>query len=407
MPESLNALTLATEPRRGRYVCADGSSDGMDSSRSFRGRMCREETWVATTNQEEANMDATTVAVDLAKDIFEIALANRASRVIERKRLTLRQFERFIDGLNSGTEVIMEACGTAHYWGRRCRARGLRPRHLPVQYVRPYVRRNKTDRTDTDAMLEAARCGDIRPVPVKTVEQQTLQALHRVRTQWQAARTARINVVRGLLREQGLPVPVGARTVLARVAAILEDADVELPDLLRHTVAQVVDEIRGLDHRIATIDHQLGRVAAEHPVAQRLQQIPGVGVLTATALVGAVNHIHAFRRGREFASWLGLTPRESSTGGRRYLGGISKRGDVYLRCLLTHGARAVLLSAQRTSRAAPQRLTRLQQWAVTTAARRGHNKAAIALANKLARIIWAVWLRDVDFHSPGARTTAA
>jgi transposase len=344
-------------------------------------------------------MDATTVAVDLAKDIFEVALANRAGRVIDRKRLTRAQFTRFIDGLNAGTEVIMEAFGTAHYWGRRCQARALRPRLLPVQYVRPYVRRNKTDRTDTEAMLEAARCGDIRPVPVKTVEQQTLQALHRVRTQWQAARTARINVVRGLLREQGLPVPVGARTVLARVAAILEDAEVALPDLLRHTVALVVDEIRGLERRITTIDQQLAKVAAEHPVTQRLQQIPGVGVLTATALVGAVSHVHAFRRGREFASWLGLTPRESSTGGRRYLGRISKRGDVYLRCLLTHGARAVLLSAQRTSRATPHRLTRLQAWAVATAARRGHNKAAIAVANKLARIIWVVWHKELDFQS--------
>jgi len=199
-------------------------------------------------------MDATTVAVDLAKDIFEVALANRAGRVIERKRLTRVQFARFIDGLAAGTDVIMEACGTAHYWGRRCQAHDLRPRLLPVQYVRPYVRRNKTDRADTDAMLEAARRGDIRPVPVKTVEQQTIQSLHRVRTQWQAARTARINVVRGLLREQGLPVPVGARTVLARVAGILEDAEVALPDLLRHPVAQVVDEIRGLDQRIATID---------------------------------------------------------------------------------------------------------------------------------------------------------
>ena len=352
-------------------------------------------------------MDATTVAVDLAKDIFEVAMANRAGRIIQRRRLTRRQFERCIDDLAPGTEVIMEACGTAHYWGRRCQARGLRVRLLPVQYVRPYVRRNKTDRTDTEALLEAARCDGMQPVPVKTVEQQTLQALHRVRTQWQAARTARINVVRGLLREQGLPVPVGARTVLARVAAILEDAEVALPDLLRHTVALVVEEIRALEARVAAIDRQLAHVAAEDPVAQRLQQVPGVGVLTATALVGAVGHIHAFRRGREFASWLGLTPRESSTGGRRYLGRISKRGDVYLRCLLTHGARAVLLSAQRTSRAEPQRMTRLQQWAVATAARRGHNKAAIAVVNKLARIIWAVWLREVDFHSPAALTTAA
>ncbi|MGH2359669.1 MAG: IS110 family transposase, partial [bacterium] len=188
-------------------------------------------------------MDATTVAIDLAKDIFEVALANRAGRIIERTRLSRRPFERFVDELPTGTEVIMEACGTAHYWGRRCQARDLPVRLLPPQYVRPYVRRNKTDRTDTEALLEAARCDGMRPVPVKTVEQQTLQALHRVRTQWQAARTARINVVRGLLREQGLPIPVGARTVLACVAAILEDADIALPDLLRHTAALVVEEI--------------------------------------------------------------------------------------------------------------------------------------------------------------------
>jgi transposase len=369
--------------------------------------MCRDERGRQATNQEEAEMDATTVAIDLAKNIFEVALANRAGRIIERKRLARRPFERFVDGLPAGTEIIMEACGTAHFWGRRCQARELRVRLLPPQYVRPYVRRNKTDRTDTEALLEAARCGAMQAVPVKTVEQQTLLALHRVRTQWQAARTARINVVRGLLREQGLPVPVGARTVLARVAAILEDADVALPDLLRHTVSLVVDEIRALETRIAAIDRQLTQVARTHPLAVRLQQVPGVGVLTATAMIGAVNHIHAFRRGREFASWLGLTPRESSTGGRRYLGRISKRGDGYLRCLLTHGARAVLLTAQRTARATPQRVTRLQQWAVTVAARRGHNKAAIALANKLARIIWAVWHRDVDFHSPPVLTVAA
>jgi transposase len=343
-------------------------------------------------------MDATTVAVDLAKDVFEVAVANRAGRIVEHKRLTRRQFERFVETLTAGTEVVMEGCGTAHYWGRRCQARDLRVRLLPVQYVRPYVRRNKTDRTDTEALLEANRCGGIQPVPVKTVEQQTLQALHRVRTQWQAARTARINVVRGLLREQGLPVPVGARKVLARVAAILEDADAALPDLLRHTAALVVEEIRALETRIAMIDGQLTQVARTHPIAVRLRQIPGVGVLTATAMVGAVNQIHRFRRGREFASWLGLTPRESSTGGRRYLGGISKRGDVYLRCLLTHGARAVLLTAQRTVQATPHRATPFQRWAATVAARRGHNKAAIAVANKLARRIWVVWYRDIDFQ---------
>ena len=352
-------------------------------------------------------MDATTVAVDLAKDVFEVAVANHAHRIVERKRLTRRQFESFLDSLAAGTAVVMEACGTAHYWGRRCQARGLSVRLLPVQYVRPYVRRNKTDRTDTEAMLEAARCGGMQPVPVKTVDQQALQALHRVRTQWQATRTGRINMMRGLLREQGYPVPAGARTVVRRVAAIIDDPGRALPAVLRQTVMHLLEEVRHLEARVVAIDRELASVARAHPIATRLLQVPGVGLITATAMIGAVGQIHAFRRGRDFASWLGLTPRESTTGTRRYLGRISKRGDGYLRCLLTHGARAALLAAQRTARTTPQRLTQLQQWAVTLAARRGHNKAAIGLANKLARIVWAVWYRAADFHSPTAHTAAA
>jgi transposase len=370
----------------------------MDSSRFLRGIIAVN--CDSQSHQEEADMDATTVAVDLAKDVFEVALANRAHRIIGRKRLTRRQFETFVDGLPVTTTVVMEACGTAHYWGRRCQARGLDVRLLPPQYVRPYVRRNKTDRTDTEAVLEADRCAGLHAVPVKSAEQQALQALHRVRTQWQAARTARINVIRGLLREQGYAVPAGVRTVLVRVSTLLDDAAGGLPAILRETVRALMEEVHQLETRVATIDRELTRVARTDQAAARLYQVPGVGVVTATALVGAVPHIHAFRRGRDFASWLGLTPRESTSGTRRYLGRISKRGDGYLRCLLTHGARAVLLAAQRLARTTPHRLTRLQQWAVALAARRGHNKAAIALANKLARIIWAVWHRDADFHSP-------
>lgn len=352
-------------------------------------------------------MDATTVAVDLAKDVFEVAVANRTGRIVDRKRLTRRQFDAFVEGLAAGTTVVMEACGTAHYWGRRCQARGADVRLLPVQYVRPYVRRNNTDRTDTEGMLEAQRCAGIQPVPVKSVEHQALQALHRVRTQWQATRTNRINVIRGVLREQGYAVPTGARTVLARVRAVLDHPSQPMPAILRHTVRMLVEEVQSLETRVAEIDRELARVAREDAVATRLQQVPGVGVVTATALVGAVAHIQAFPRGRDFASWLGLTPRESTTGNRRYLGRISKRGDGYLRCLLTHGARAVLLAAQRTARERPHRLTRLQHWAVALAARRGHNKTAIALANKLARIVWAVWCRETDFHSPVAHPVAA
>jgi transposase len=186
----------------------------------------------------------------------------------------------------------------------------------------------------------------VQPVPVKTIDQQALQALHRVRTQWQATRTGRINVMRGLLREQGCPVPAGARTVVRRVAAIVDEPARALPAVLRQTVRHLLEEVRDLEARVAAIDRELAQVARAHPVATRLQQIPGVGIVTATAMIGAVGHIHAFRRGRDFASWLGLTPRESTTGTRRYLGRISKHGDGYLRCLLTHGARAVLLAAQ-------------------------------------------------------------
>jgi transposase len=346
-------------------------------------------------------MDATTVAVDLAKDIFEVAVANRGGRIFARKRLTRPQFERFLDTLTAGTTVVMEACGTAHYWGRRCQARQLRVRLLPGQYVRPYVRRNKTDRTDTEALLEANRCGGVDAVPVKTLEQQTLQVLHRVRTQWQAARTARINAMRGILREHGFPIGVGAHTALKRIPTLVNDSTIAstiaLPDLVRRMLRSLLEEVRDLDARLASVDQQLALVVRHHPVARRLHQIPGVGVITATALVGAVGHIHAFRRGRHFASWLGLTPRESSSGTRRHLGGISKRGDIYLRCLLTHGARSVLLRAQRAVRATPRQATRFQRWAVDVGRRRGHNKAAIAVANKLARIIWAVWSRDRDF----------
>lgn len=351
-------------------------------------------------------MDATTVAVDLAKDVFEVVSTNRANRIVERKRLTRRQFDLFVNELAAGTVVVMEACGSAHYWGRRCHAQGAVVRLLPAQYVRPYVRRNKTDRTDAEALLEAHRCGSLQPVPVKTVEQQSWQALHRVRTQWQAARTARINVVRGLLREQGLPVPGGARTLVGRVTVLLADDTTALAGLLRETLRLLLDEVTALTERVRILDRQLAQIAKAHPVAPRLMQVPGVGVITATALIGGVPHIQAFRRGRDFASWLGLTPREDSSAGRRHLGRISKQGDAYLRCLLTHGARSVLLTAHRTAHAAPARLTRLQQWAVALAARRGHNKAAIAVANKLARIIWAVWRTEQDFVAPLALPAA-
>jgi transposase len=200
---------------------------------------------------QEETMDVITVAVDLAKEVFQVALANRAGRVIDRRRLTRRQFERLVDDLPSTTEVVMESCGTAHYWGRRVTARGLHVRLLPVQYVRPYVRRSKTDRADSEAPLEAARRGEIRPARVKTVEQQTLQALHRIRTQWQTTRVARINGVRGLLREHGYEMARGARTIVKRATTLLDAADTTIPAALRHVLTAVLDEIRELEAKIS------------------------------------------------------------------------------------------------------------------------------------------------------------
>jgi transposase len=203
------------------------------------------------------------------------------------------------------------------------------------------------------------------------------------------------------LREQGTLLPRGAQAAVAAIPALVEDADTALPGRLREALALLYDEIRAVEHRIALIERRLKTFVTTDPVAQRLLTIPGIGLLTATALLGTVGHIHGFRRGRQFASWLGLTPREHSSGSRRSLGRITKRGDVYLRCLLTHGARAVLLAAHRLA-AAGRSLTRLQQWAVALAHRRGHNKATIALANKLARIVWAVWRYDVTYAAAPA-----
>lgn len=337
-------------------------------------------------------MDATTVAVDLAKNAFEVVSANRDGRIIARQRFTRARFLSFLRTLPP-TRLVMEACATAHYWGRLAQAQGHAVVLLPAMYVRPYVRRNKTDRTDAEALLEALRSGQLPTVPVKRVEQQALVALHRVRAQWMGTRTARINALRGLLAEYGVLLP--ARTTAALTAAPTIVADAALPAHLEQVLAGLHEEIRALEARIRSVDQQLRVLASTDAVVQRLRTIPGVGLLTATALVGSVGHIHAFRRARQFASWLGLTPSESSSGSRRQLGGITKRGDRYLRTLLAHGARAVLVAARRD--AARGSSTRLRQWALTVHQRRGQNKATIAVANKLGRIVWAVWTREQSF----------
>jgi len=332
-------------------------------------------------------MHATTVAIDLAKDVFELAFADAASRVVDRKRLTRRVFSRVLEN-REPLHVVMEACGSAHYWGRRFAGLGHRVDLLPAHQVRPYVLRRKTDRTDADGLLEAARCAQIRPVPIKTPEQQGVQGLHRIREHHKAQRTAAINLARGLLREFGIVMPAGAAKVRPAVLAALEDGENEVPMALRHALAQVLEQIAGAQAAMSAIEASLQEFATRDVRSMRLQQAGGVGLITATAMSASVGDLNRFPSGRHFASALGLTPREHSSGNRRQLGRITKRGDVYLRTLLIHGARSMLVAAK-VKRRADAPLDRTQRWALELADRLGHNKAAVALANKTARRLWA------------------
>ncbi len=345
-------------------------------------------------------MQPTTIAVDLAKSVFEVAVSQRPGRVAERHRLSRGQFSRFLADQAPAT-VVMEACGTAHFWGREAGARGHRVVLLPPHAVRPYVLRNKTDGADAKGLLEAVRNEGIRAVPVKSVDQHVLASLHRMRSAWMATRTARLNTLRGLLRELGVAIPVGARQVVPQMWALVSDADSGIPDALRPVLAEAAREIGELEARIREVERSLGAMACASDVVVRLRTIPGVGLLTATALAAFVGDVQRFPSGRHFASYLGLTPRESSSGLRRRLGAISKRGDPYLRMLLIHGARSVLLHAKK----ATGERDRLRTWALDREHARGHNKAAVALANKLARIVWAVWRRERDFGAPIAKGT--
>lgn len=341
----------------------------------------------ATTNSNLAASSAATLAVDLAKDVFELAFADGSGRIIERKRLKRGPFASCLDN-HSELRVVMEACGSAHYWARRFTRSGHSVTLLPTQYVRPYVRRNKTDRADAAGLLEADRCGDIRPVPVKTPEQQGIQGLHRIREHHKAERTAAINLVRGLLREFGIVIPAGAEKVRPAVLAALEDGDNELPMALRHALAAVLDQISACQDAMAAIEKQLAEFAKRDTRSQRLMAASGIGLITATALSASMGEFSRFPSGRHFASALGLTPREYSSGSTRRLGRITKRGDVYLRTLLIHGARSALVAAK-VAHKKGQPLDRTQRWAFDLAERVGHNKAAVALANKTARRLWA------------------
>ncbi len=348
----------------------------------------------------QSGVEHRVVAVDLAKNVFEIAVSEIPGRVARRHRLKRTELPVFLAQLPVST-VLLEACGSAHYWARQAARFGHRVELLPPHHTKRYRQGSKTDRSDAKAMLEAFRNEDLFAVPVKSVEQQTLGWLHRLRAGAMTTRIARLNTLRAILRELGETFPVGAARVVPCAWALVEDAGSVVPEVLRPHLAALCAEIRELELRVERLARDLDRLGGGIEAVRHLRSVPGIGPLTATALVAFVGSVHRFASGRRFASYLGLVPKERSSGETRRLGRISKRGDTYLRTLLIHGARSVLLAAKRKSE--PDALAR---WALGVELQRGHNKAAVALANKLARIAWSVW-RDARDYEPRSLRNAA
>ena len=336
--------------------------------------------------------ETTRVGIDLAKKIFHLTAMDDDGNVVERQRLRRAGLQSYLARLPRGCVVAMEACGGAHYWGRLATRHGHQVQLMGAQFVAPYVKSNKSDSLDADAIAEASSRPTMRFVGLKSVEQEHVQHLHRARQLAVRNRTAQTNQIHGMLLEYGIESPKSLGPLLRRLAAVLEEAENELLWPTRALLRELGDELRRLDARVKRFDAEIASLAGQMPACQRLMTIPGVGVMTATALVAAVGDASVFRNGREMAAWLGLVPRQRSTGGRPTLLGISKRGDRYLRTLLIHGARSAI-------RVAPRRQDRRSRWAVEVAERRGPNLAAVALANKNARTAWALLARGESFDA--------
>jgi transposase len=326
-----------------------------------------------------------TVGIDLAKKIFHLVGTDTTGKIVWRKRLTRHALMPFMAQLPPVT-IGLEACGGAHYWARQLRHQGHDVKLMAPQFVKPYVKSNKNDMRDAEAIAEAVTRPTMRFVPIKDVAQQDIQALHRVRERLIGARTALINEVHGLLLEYGIVMPTGVAKFRQAVVEKLESEKDKLTALSQELFWKLVQEFVALEEQIAFYQEKLETLATTHPECQRLMTIPGIGPITATALVAAVSDVGVFKNGRQFAAWLGLVPKQHSTGGQSLLLGISKRGDRYLRKLLIHGARATL-------RWVKLQTDKRSQWIRGLLARRGWNRTAVAVANKNARIVWALLRR--------------
>jgi transposase len=324
-----------------------------------------------------------TIGIDLAKNSVHVFGVDAQGRQVLSKKVSRGKLSAFMVN-QPPCLVAMEACGSAHHWARLFRDFGHEVRLIAPQFVTPFVKSNKNDAVDAEAICEAAQRPNMRFVAIKTVEQQDIQATHRMRRLTVERRTAQVNQVRGLLLEYGIDIPQGRAALMRRLPEILEDAANGLSERFRAELNTVLAELRHLDEQVAHYDTQIQAIAQNDETVQRLMTIPGIGALVATALVAAVGEdVGLFRNGRGLAAWLGLVPRQHSTGGRERLLGISKRGDVYLRQLLIHGARAVMRWVERKEDAT-------SRWASALKSRRHTNIAVVAMANKIARVAYAV-----------------
>jgi transposase len=335
-------------------------------------------------------MQMTTIGIDLAKQVFQLHGVDVHGKTVLKKRLSRSALGPFMANVPP-CRVGLEACASAHYWSRQLRAFGHDVRLMSPQFVKPYVKFQKNDSNDAEAICEAVSRPTMRFVSPKTIGQQDLQALHRIRQRRIHNRTALSNQIRGLLMEYGITLPRQIAQVRRRLPSLLEDAAHQLTSLGRELLADLYQELVALDRQLHEIEVQIKRIFAATELCRRLAQIEGVGPLIATAMVAAVGDPRAFKNGRQLAAWLGLVPRQHSSGGKHLLLGITKRGDRYLRALLIHGARAVVV------RAAAKQDTR-SRWIADLQRRRGTNRTSVAVANKNARILWALMTTEQRYR---------
>jgi len=343
-------------------------------------------------------MKITTAGIDLAKNVIQVHGVGARGNAVFKKPLKRSQVLSFF--VNVPPCLIgLEACGSAHHWARKLERLGHTVKLMAPQFVKPYVKTNKNDAADAEAICEAVSRPNMRFVPIKNGEQQAVLALHRARQGFVRARTAQANQIRGLLAEYGIVIPQGICHITKRLPGILEDGESDLPGMFRQLLQRLGEHLKELDRQVGELELQIQLWHRQHDASCKLAQIPGIGPITASALVASIGDAKSFANGRQLAAWLGLVPRQHSSGGKSMLLGISKRGDTYLRMLLIHGARAVIRVAER-------KVGYAESWLARLIGRRHPNVAAVALANKNARVVWAL-LRHDRIYQPGYQSPGA